>query len=1818
MEKPGVSVKNTIISLVPSPLPLLHLTSLKKKQTIISQVWWCTPVIPANWEAEAGELLEPRRWCCGEPSSHHRLHLKQQQQQKLHLYNCLVMFQSQIEAELNKHWRRLLEGLSYYKPPSPSSAEKVKANKDVPSPLKELGLRISKFLGLDEEQSVQLLQCYLQEDYRGTRDSLKTVLQDERQSQALILKIADYYYEERTCILRCVLHLLTYFQDERHPYRLEYADCVDKLEKELVSKYRQQFEELYKTEAPTWETHGNLMMASSDLLVLTKMFKEQGFGRRQANRHLVDETMDPFVDRIGYFSALILVEGMDIESLHKCALDDRRELHQFAQDGLICQDMDRLMLTFGDIPHHAPVLLAWALLRHTLNPEKTSSVVRKIGGIAIQLNVFQYLTRLLQSLASGGNDCTTSTACMCIYGLLSFVLTSLELHTLGNQQDIIDTACEVLADPSLPELFWGTEPTSGLGIILDSVCGMFPHLLSPLLQLLRALVSGKSTAKKVYSFLDKMSFYNELYKHKPHDVISHEDGTLWRRQTPKLLYPLGGQTNLRIPQGTVGQVMLDDRAYLVRWEYSYSSWTLFTCEIEMLLHVVSTADVIQHCQRVKPIIDLVHKVVSTDLSIADCLLPITSRIYMLLQRLTTVISPPVDVIASCVNCLTVLAASNPAKVWTDLRHTGFLPFVAHPVSNMSQMISAEGMNAGGYGNLLMNSEQPQGEYGVTIAFLRLITTLVKGQLGSTQSQGLVPCVMFVLKEMLPSYHKWRYNSHGVREQIGCLILELIHAILNLCHETDLHSSHTPSLQSLCICSLAYTEAGQTVINIMGIGVDTIDMVMAAQPRSDGAEGQGQGQLLIKTVKLAFSVTNNVIRLKPPSNVVSPLEQALSQHGAHGNNLIAVLAKYIYHKHDPALPRLAIQLLKRLATVAPMSVYACLGNDAAAIRDAFLTRLRSKIEDMRIKVMILEFLTVAVETQPGLIELFLNLEVKDGSDGSKEFSLGVWSCLHAVLELIDSQQQDRYWCPPLLHRAAIAFLHALWQDRRDSAMLVLRTKPKFWENLTSPLFGTLSPPSETSEPSILETCALIMKIICLEIYYVVKGSLDKSLKDTLKRFSGEKCFAYWSGYVKSLAVHMAETEGSSCTSLLEYQMLVSAWRMLLIIATTHADIMHLTDSVVRRQLFLDVLDGTKALLLVPASVNCLRLGSMKCTLLLILLRQWKRELGSVDEILGPLTEILEGVLQADQQLMEKTKAKVFSAFITVLQMKEMRVNDIPQYSQLVLNVCETLQEEVIALFDQTRHSLASGSATEDKDSMETDDCSRPRHKDQRDGQVCVLGLHLAKELCEVDEDGDSWLQVTRRLPILPTLLTTLEVSLRMKQNLHFTEAALHLLLTLARTQQGATAVAGAGITQSICLPLLSVYQLSTNGTAQTPSASRKSLDAPSWPGVYRLSMSLMEQLLKTLRYNFLTEALDFVGVHQERTLQCLNAVRTVQSLACLEEADHTVGFILQLSNFMKEWHFHLPQLMRDIQVNLGYLCQACTSLLHSRKMLQHYLQVHVLSREGLGYLTLAFPAPPSFLDSPQNKNGDGLPSAVAQRVQRPLPAAAAAAAAAPSSSSSSSKQPAADTEASEQRALHTVQYGLLKILSRTLAALRHFTPDVCQILLDQSLDLAEYNFLFALSFTTPTFDSEVAPSFGTLLATVNVALNMLGELDKKKEPLTQAVGLSTQAEGTRTLKSLLMFTMENCFYLLISQAMRYLRDPAVHPRDKQRMKQELSSELSTLLSSLSRYFRRGTPSSPATGVLPSPQGKSTSLSKASPESQEPLIQLVQAFVRHVQR
>lgn len=53
------------------------------------------------------------------------------------------------------------------------------------------------------------------------------------------------------------------------------------------------------------------------------------------------------------------------------------------------------------------------------------------------------------------------------------------------------------------------------------------------------------------------------------------------------------------------------------------------------------------------------------------------------------------------------------------------------------------------------------------------------------------------------------------------------------------------------------------------------------------------------------------------------------------------------------------------------------------------------------------------------------------------------------------------------------------------------------------------------------------------------------------------------------------------------------------------------------------------------------------------------------------------------------------------------------------------------------------------------------------------------------------------------------------------------------------MAGAGITQSICLPLLSVYQLSSNGTVQVSAGTRRGPGLPADCGYSRkASLSLI--------------------------------------------------------------------------------------------------------------------------------------------------------------------------------------------------------------------------------------------------------------------------------------------------------------------------------------------------------------------------------------------
>lgn len=59
-----------------------------------------------------------------------------------------------------------------------------------------------------------------------------------------------------------------------------------------------------------------------------------------------------------------------------------------------------------------------------------------------------------------------------------------------------------------------------------------------------------------------------------------------------------------------------------------------------------------------------------------------------------------------------------------------------------------------------------------------------------------------------------------------------------------------------------------------------------------------------------------------------------------------------------------------------------------------------------------------------------------------------------------------------------------------------------------------------------------------------------MKEALQRFSSARRYEYWSQYVKSLVCHVVELEEEGICYFTETQMLISAWRTLLILSTTH--------------------------------------------------------------------------------------------------------------------------------------------------------------------------------------------------------------------------------------------------------------------------------------------------------------------------------------------------------------------------------------------------------------------------------------------------------------------------------------------------------------------------------------------------------------------------------------------------------------------------------------------------------------------------------------------
>jgi len=461
-------------------------------------------------------------------------------------------------------------------------------------------------------------------------------------------------------------------------------------------------------------------------------------------------------------------------------------------------------------------------------------------------------------------------------------------------------------------------------------------------------------------------------------------------------------------------------------------------------------------------------------------------ILSLTERASRLAHPPLALLAAALACLCVLAKwrvpNASTSIWETLSACDLLPKYSSPVGDI---------NAGLMGTLLAQEEVPNGEYPLTTAFLNLIVDCVKNDEKPRGGMALAASVGYAAKELLPSYTQWRFTYPVERQIFGQKLLSIFSV-----HLEKVGEEYVPWKKMLA--ELLLQPAGMdTLVCLSSIGDRHIKGVMELQSSWES----GFGVELSRVVGQALEVLDLLLRqeeagaqsLKRLSNYLCAPTKSGKEH------FLQTVAHYSYHVHCFHLPVAAMKLLATTARIFPMSLLACLGRDAEAIRDNFIYRLTSQTEDLALKVALVDLFAACVETQPGFIQMLIDID-PDVSAGRLESKAdnkslakvsGDQGCLKAVLVLMKSirddlkaKDSDRRKLEEL-HLSVVNFMLSLWEHQRRLATSYLKEQEHFWDNLTRVLFDDCDK-KETS----FQECRQVLRILSNEIF-TYGGDVDGS-------------------------------------------------------------------------------------------------------------------------------------------------------------------------------------------------------------------------------------------------------------------------------------------------------------------------------------------------------------------------------------------------------------------------------------------------------------------------------------------------------------------------------------------------------------------------------------------------------------------------------------------------------------------------------------------------------------------------------------------------------
>ncbi|KAK3829983.1 MAG: nucleoporin subcomplex protein binding to Pom34-domain-containing protein [Linnemannia gamsii] len=821
------------------------------------------------------------------------------------------------------------------------------------------------------------------------------------------------------------------------------------------------------------------------------------FGRQQHYRNRIRKESHDVCENIRLFCVVLSIASLDLENLFEQSTEGVNDNAHVFKSANHIQYINNALQSTERQQELSPFILAWSsvLSSHApTQPEDKERDTIKLSGqfayVALEtLKVFSFLGSIFSNELFDKDSKDGSTFKQIFFLLFELINLDHRPTQIKDFDGLVLCLSDLLTgEDRLCELVWDESTSLGQGVmsVLETARGRFPVQFEPLLQLLTALATGgEASARSTIKFFRRLPTLTHFLSDKAScvsiDTDATEGSTLYRSIKEVPFGIISGGPFMMLPAGLEGRLISGaNAAQIVQWAYENSGWELCASMLDVFRtldkHITDPSACVK-VTHVKAILDLLQALyqqpgVTTELT--DHFLTgkqgasLIPTLFAILEQSAKFQNPPLEVIASCLQCLRWICRSYSQDVWLFLRQSSFLPAV---ITTTVQFTGSSRVQTSGLAShILTRFECLQGNYAVTLAFLELIQTLTLNaqqkeiwdskELRCLKAEILYPCLAYIQNDLFCNFESWHYVNIKDRFVIGSRILSILNSTLD---DLPLIGGTDPSeyislstLQDYLHRNFLYDGGKQLalpLISLIGSGPDLSSYFSKYDRVRELREIYimiFQGLKFVKSLLRHRKISGG----QPSFLEVYMIDRTVGRANA---SLIQVLTSYNDLSCGADVALISTDILTLLCALTnewqtrPSFVgYLGTSDQAQQLVSTLVNRVGDDGQSSDYRIALWSLITITLTTQPGLATLFLSNDRVNPVTGvlDNQFKeIAKNSILVKALDILHKSNAVLDTDPEILPHA-LHFLDVLWQNSQDHAVLIksLQSNDAFWKDL----------------------------------------------------------------------------------------------------------------------------------------------------------------------------------------------------------------------------------------------------------------------------------------------------------------------------------------------------------------------------------------------------------------------------------------------------------------------------------------------------------------------------------------------------------------------------------------------------------------------------------------------------------------------------------------------------------------------------------------------------------------------------------------------------